>query len=232
MGWSASGRLQAVGAPSSYRISQSRCPTRPRAGRRTPSSCGRGSATRTGGSCSRTISSGRSSVRLSSSRAGLTTSARSSAQTSSPTEPRGRLITFNLTASRCGLPREARVTRRVRCPGRNTGPRWWEGIPYRPRDRTAWPRSTRRRSSFVSSAMRGSRSVSGDAQPDGFPDTISFFWSRSVPAARMKAVERGRADVALGFRYPPLSKEQIDRAAVRYPSRLHVNTPLDTASSS
>lgn len=70
---------------------------------------------------------------------------------------------------------------------------------------------------------------SGDAQPDGFPDAISFSWSQHVPAVRMKAVERGRADVALGFRYPPLSKEQIDRAAVRYPSRLHLNTPLETS---
>jgi peptide/nickel transport system substrate-binding protein len=73
---------------------------------------------------------------------------------------------------------------------------------------------------------------SGDAQPDGFPDAISFSWSRRDPVVRMKAVERGRADVALGFSnasgYPPLSKEQIDRIAIRNPSQLHVNTQLAT----
>jgi peptide/nickel transport system substrate-binding protein len=70
---------------------------------------------------------------------------------------------------------------------------------------------------------------SGDAQPDGLPDRISFSWSRLDPAVRITAVERGRADVALDFKYPPLMKREIDRLAVRYPSRLHLNAELTTS---
>ena len=68
---------------------------------------------------------------------------------------------------------------------------------------------------------------SGDAQPDGFPDRISFAWSQDQ-ASRIRAVERGRADVALGFTYPPLSREELNRLSVRYPSQLHVSTRLST----
>ena len=71
---------------------------------------------------------------------------------------------------------------------------------------------------------------SKDAQPEGFPRAISFSWARLDPAPRLAEVERGRADVALGFDPSspggPLSKEQVSRLAVRYPSRLHLDPQL------
>jgi len=70
---------------------------------------------------------------------------------------------------------------------------------------------------------------SRDAQPAGFPSAISISWARLDPARRLAEVERGRADVALGFSYPPLSKEQVSRLAVRYPSRLHLDPLLATS---
>ncbi len=70
---------------------------------------------------------------------------------------------------------------------------------------------------------------SRDAQPDGFPSAISFSWAQLDPARRLAEVERGRADVALGFNYPPLSKEQVSHLAVRYPSRLHLDPQLATS---
>ena len=70
---------------------------------------------------------------------------------------------------------------------------------------------------------------SRDAQPDGFPSAISFSWAQLVPARRLAEVERGRADVALGFNYPPLSKEQVNHLEVRYPNRLHLDPQLSTS---
>jgi len=72
---------------------------------------------------------------------------------------------------------------------------------------------------------------SADAQPQGFPASISYSWS--IPfaetAARVRAVERGTADVAPGGG-PPLPERDVDALAVRYPSRLHVSTELTTVS--
>jgi peptide/nickel transport system substrate-binding protein len=76
---------------------------------------------------------------------------------------------------------------------------------------------------------RAFREWSADAQPQGFPALISFSWS--IPfaetAARVRAVERGTADVAPGGG-PPLPERDVDALAVRYPSRLHVSTELTT----
>jgi len=73
------------------------------------------------------------------------------------------------------------------------------------------------------------REWSADAQPQGFPNSISFSW-RFGPdtAARVRAVERGAADVKLGDG-PPSSKQELEALAVRYPSQLRVNTLLATS---
>ena len=74
---------------------------------------------------------------------------------------------------------------------------------------------------------------SKDAQPEGFPRAISFSWARLDPAPRLAEVEQGRADVALGFDPSspggPLSKEQVNSLAVRYPNRLHLDPQLSTS---
>ena len=72
------------------------------------------------------------------------------------------------------------------------------------------------------------RQWSEDAQPDGYPDAISWSW-RFGPnaAAEVRAVERGVADLAWGVS-PPLSKEKLDLLATRYPSRVHVSTQART----
>ena len=73
------------------------------------------------------------------------------------------------------------------------------------------------------------REWSPDAQPDGFPDSIVYKWPFAFDkaVARVRAVEKGDADVALGGG-PPLPKERLDQLAVRYPSRLHVTPELGT----
>ncbi|MBA2642951.1 MAG: hypothetical protein H0U82_08505 [Actinobacteria bacterium] len=73
------------------------------------------------------------------------------------------------------------------------------------------------------------REWSADAQPQGFPDSISFSWRFGLDtAARVRAVERGAADIAPGGDGPPLSKQEFETLAVRYPSQLHANTALTT----
>jgi peptide/nickel transport system substrate-binding protein len=72
------------------------------------------------------------------------------------------------------------------------------------------------------------REWSADAQPQGFPDSISFSWRLGLDTtARVRAVERGAADVKVGDG-PPSSKQELEGLAVRYPSQLHVNTLLAT----
>jgi peptide/nickel transport system substrate-binding protein len=85
------------------------------------------------------------------------------------------------------------------------------------------------------------REWSPDAQPQGYPDSISFSWRLSdlTPlqhkvyegnqAARLRAVEQGAADIAQGGDFPALPKNVIDRLSVLYPSQLHVNTELAIA---
>jgi peptide/nickel transport system substrate-binding protein len=72
------------------------------------------------------------------------------------------------------------------------------------------------------------RPWSPDARPPGYPDAIVFSFGEH--GSNVRAVERGVADVALGRSASggPLSKEKLERLAVRYPSRLHVNTTLST----
>ena len=73
------------------------------------------------------------------------------------------------------------------------------------------------------------REWSTDAQPDGYPDSIVFTWPRAGgdPAARLRAVEEGSADVAPGGGLP-LPKKRFEELAVRYPSRFHVTPELST----
>jgi YVTN family beta-propeller protein len=76
---------------------------------------------------------------------------------------------------------------------------------------------------------RDFREWSADAQPQGYPDSISFSWRIAFEdaSARVRGVERGTADVAPGGG-PPLSERELDELAVRYPSQLHVGTELST----
>jgi YVTN family beta-propeller protein len=72
------------------------------------------------------------------------------------------------------------------------------------------------------------REWSADAQPEGYPDSISLSWRIALdPSAQVRAVERGAADVALGGS-ASLSKPELDALAVRYPNRLHMSTTLGT----
>jgi YVTN family beta-propeller protein len=73
------------------------------------------------------------------------------------------------------------------------------------------------------------REWSADAQPQGFPDSISFSWSIAFndAAGRTRAVEKGKADVAPGGG-PPLPEEEAERLAVTHASRLHVTPELST----
>jgi len=74
------------------------------------------------------------------------------------------------------------------------------------------------------------REWSVDAQPRGFPDTISYSWRQAFddPSARVRTVERARADVAADLAGPPLPTDELDRLAARYPARLHLNTLFST----
>jgi peptide/nickel transport system substrate-binding protein len=75
---------------------------------------------------------------------------------------------------------------------------------------------------------RAFREWSADAQPQGYPDSISFSWRFGFDtSARLRAVERGTADVALGGG-PPFSKPELDGLAVRSPNQLRLNTTLST----
>jgi len=77
------------------------------------------------------------------------------------------------------------------------------------------------------------RQWSAAAQPEGFPDVISF---QSVGTAAdfvhvtdaiVGMIERGRGDVAQGL-LPPLSETQLGRLATRYPSQLQLSATAST----
>ncbi len=74
------------------------------------------------------------------------------------------------------------------------------------------------------------REWSSDAQPQGFPDSISYTWRTAFddPSARVRAVERGRGDIAPGNVGPQLPRDELDRLAARYPSRLRTNASFTT----
>ena len=85
------------------------------------------------------------------------------------------------------------------------------------------------------------REWSHDAQPHGYPDSISFSWRLNSDnqtsnaaalrnqAARLRTVERGAADIAVAGIFQALPKTVIDRLSVLYPGQLHLNTTLATA---
>ena len=76
---------------------------------------------------------------------------------------------------------------------------------------------------------RSFREWSTDAQPRGYPDSISWSWRFGFDtSAQIRAVERGAADVALGGP-SPLSKSQLEVLRVRHPNQLHVSAQLGTA---
>ncbi|MDX6386982.1 MAG: hypothetical protein QOD85_784, partial [Gaiellaceae bacterium] len=72
------------------------------------------------------------------------------------------------------------------------------------------------------------REWSADAQPDGYPDVI--LWrdtARTQLPARIRAFERGAADAALQLA-PPLTKDQLDVLATRYPGQLRTSATAST----
>jgi peptide/nickel transport system substrate-binding protein len=72
------------------------------------------------------------------------------------------------------------------------------------------------------------REWSPDAQPRGYPDSISWSWRfANDPLSRVGAVERTAGDVAPDGG-APLPRRRLEQLAVRYPDRLHVNAPLGT----
>ncbi|MFN2627090.1 MAG: BTAD domain-containing putative transcriptional regulator [Gaiellaceae bacterium] len=67
------------------------------------------------------------------------------------------------------------------------------------------------------------RQWSVDAQPGGYPDAIT--WSSRLQfdaSAQARAVARGTADIAT-YLAPPLSKQELDALALRYPSQLRTS---------
>jgi peptide/nickel transport system substrate-binding protein len=68
------------------------------------------------------------------------------------------------------------------------------------------------------------RQWSPDAQPQGYPDAISWSWAADAPA-QVRAVERGAADFAL---VEGLTKAEQDALAARYRSQLRTNLQLST----
>jgi YVTN family beta-propeller protein len=72
------------------------------------------------------------------------------------------------------------------------------------------------------------REWSADAQPQGYPDSISLSWRFALDtASQVRAVERGTADVALGGQPAP-PRALLDVLAVRYPTQLHMSPTLGT----
>jgi peptide/nickel transport system substrate-binding protein len=73
------------------------------------------------------------------------------------------------------------------------------------------------------------REWSVDAQPEGYPDSISVSWrlGEETPA-RLRAIERGTADVAVDYGLP-IPKDVLDSFAVRHPGLVRLNTSLSTS---
>ena len=73
------------------------------------------------------------------------------------------------------------------------------------------------------------RQWSADAQPNGYPDTLTWKFRQttdSLPEAR--SVEHGDADIAPSLISPPLAKRQLNALAIRSPSQLHLNATSTT----
>jgi YVTN family beta-propeller protein len=146
------------------------------------------------------------------------------------TDRAARTVTFRLTApdgdflSKLALPFAYAVP--VATPSRDVGTRPVPATgPYRIAEYSKESKTIRlvRNPRF--------REWSVDAQPRGFPDSISYSWRQAFddPAARVRAVEHGSADVALTFGGFPLPQDELDRLAARYPSRLYLNTAFNTS---
>jgi YVTN family beta-propeller protein len=60
-----------------------------------------------------------------------------------------------------------------------------------------------------------------DAQPEGYPDAISWLWFENGAEA-VRAVENGSADIAVDLDFT-LPKPDLDRLATRHPARLHMS---------
>jgi YVTN family beta-propeller protein len=72
------------------------------------------------------------------------------------------------------------------------------------------------------------REWSQDAQPGGFVDSISLRGvANGAVASDVRAVERGRADLALSLA-PPLTKQQLETLSTTHPSQLRINTEFAT----
>jgi peptide/nickel transport system substrate-binding protein len=144
------------------------------------------------------------------------------------TDPAARTVTFRLTApdadflAKLALPFASAVP--TATPGRDVGTR---PLPATGPYRIAAYQKKRKTLRLVRN--RAFQEWSADAQPQGFPDSISFSWSIDFAdtAGRVRAVEQGAADVAPGGG-PPLPERKGNELAVRYPSRLHVTPELST----
>ncbi len=74
------------------------------------------------------------------------------------------------------------------------------------------------------------REWSADAQPQGFPDSLTISWP-GVPRAsllRVQAVRRGDADIAILGGGPPLPADEAEQLAAQYPSQLRFSTAFNT----
>jgi YVTN family beta-propeller protein len=140
-----------------------------------------------------------------------------------------RTVTFNLTAadgdflSKLALPFAFALP--ASTPSRLVGTRPFPATgPYRI--------ATYRKKDKVLRLVRNERfrEWSADAQPRGFPDTISVSWRTGIsnPSENVRAVKSGRADVTELGDGPPLSKEELAQLAVQYPAQLHFNTAFNT----
>jgi peptide/nickel transport system substrate-binding protein len=67
----------------------------------------------------------------------------------------------------------------------------------------------------------GFREWAPDAQPDGYPDAISWLSFENASAA-VRAVEDGSADIAVDLDFT-LPRPDFDRLATRHPARLHMS---------
>jgi YVTN family beta-propeller protein len=66
------------------------------------------------------------------------------------------------------------------------------------------------------------RQWSADAQPDGFPDRITWKFVAPGLDAQVRLVQHGGMDVAANLVTPSLAKEELEALAVNHPSQLHV----------
>lgn len=98
-----------------------------------------------------------------------------------------------------------------------------QGVPATGPYRIAEFRSTPFRLRLVRNSRF--RQWSADAQPDGYPDTITWSSPRNLSAS-VRAVERGSADIA-GF-LALLPKRELEQVATRHSAQLRLSTRAET----